>query len=390
VTRGLIRAAAALCCAGLVAGCGSQPARVAGPAPPLVPPLSTSLITSQGTWAVTVMGNPASEQDGFWQLFVRPAGGSRWSLATPEGVADNGGLVAAGGTGSVTVGFRPSQNLAFSPLATSTDVGRNWTPGLLDAGLASTPGAIAVGPSGRALALLQDGTIEVAPTAGAAAAGQWSVLATLRALAASAQGRTCGLRGVNAVSFGAHENPMAAGSCARPGVAGVFTDADGTWRSAGLVLPGRRPGMGAVQVLGLAATAGGNTALLAVSHPGGNSLLAAWRDGTRWAVSAPLAAGPVTAGPVSTGSVRALGFGPGQSAWVLLGGGRAESIGGPDGAWRALPPVPAGTGTLAPGTGGSYDALAVAGSRLSVWRLGAGAWARVQQIAVPVQYGSSG
>jgi hypothetical protein len=396
VTRGLIRTAAALCCAGLVAGCGSQPARVTGTAPPpLVPPLSTSLITSQGTWAVTVMGNPASEQDSFWQLFVRPAGGSRWSLATPEGVADNGGLVAAGGTGSVTVGFRPSQNLAFSPLATSTDVGRNWTPGLLDAGLASTPGAIAVGPSGRTLALLQDGTIEVAPTAGAAAAGQWSVLATLRALAASAQGRTCGLRGVNAVSFGAHENPMAAGSCVRPGVAGVFTDADGTWRSAGLVLPGGGPGMGAVQVLGLAATAGGNTALLAVSHPGGNSLLAAWRDGTRWAVSAPLAAGPVTAGPVSTGpvssgSVRALGFGAGQSAWVLLGGGRAESIGGPGDAWRALPPVPAGTRTLAPGTGGSYDALAAAGSRLSVWWLGAGAWARVQQVTVPVQFGSSG
>ena len=77
-------------------------------------------------------------------------------------MADNGGLVAAGGTGSVTVGFRPSQNLVFSPLATSTNAGRNWTPGLLDAGLADTPGAIAVGPSGRTLALLQDGTIEAA------------------------------------------------------------------------------------------------------------------------------------------------------------------------------------------------------------------------------------
>jgi hypothetical protein len=106
-------------------------------------------------------------------------------------------------------------------------------------------------------ALLHQGAI--APTAGTAAAGQWSVLATLRALAASAQGRRCGLTGVNAVSFGAHENPMAAGSCVRPGVAGVFTDADGTWRSAGLVLPGRGPGMGTVQVLGLAAAAGGNT-----------------------------------------------------------------------------------------------------------------------------------
>jgi hypothetical protein len=333
------------------------------------------------------MGHPAQDNEGFWQLFVRPAGAGSWSLVTPEGVADNGGLVAAGGAGSVTVGFRPSQNLAFSPLATSTDTGRNWTPGLLDAGLASTPGAIAVGPSGRTLALLQDGTIEAA-TARGAAAGQWSPLVTAKALAASAPGRACGLTGVNTLSFGAYENPMAGGSCARPGVAGVFTDVGGTWRSARLALPGE----GRVQVLGLAATAGGNTALLAVSAPGGTRLRAAWRDGARWMVSAPLAAGPGTAG-----RVRALGFGPGGSAWLLLGGGQAESIGGqaesiggPGRAWRALPRVPAGTSTLAPGTGGSYDALAAAGSRLTVWRLGAGAWARVQQITVPVQYGSSG
>ena len=52
--------------------------------------------------------------------------------------------------------------------------------------------------------------------------------------------------------------------------------------------------------------------------------------------------------------------------------------------------APPGTGTLAQGPGRSYDALAVAGSRLTVWRLTQGAWAKVQQIAVPVQYGSSG
>ena len=84
------------------------------------------------------MGGSAASKKNFWQLFVRPAGASRWSLVTPEGVADNGGLVAAGGT-SLLVGFRPSQDLAFSPLATSADTGRNWTPGLLDATLADVP-----------------------------------------------------------------------------------------------------------------------------------------------------------------------------------------------------------------------------------------------------------
>ncbi len=41
---------------------------------------------------------------------------------------------------------------------------------------------------------------------------------------ASAPGRSCGLTGVTAVSFGHDKNPMATGSCVRPGVAGVFTD----------------------------------------------------------------------------------------------------------------------------------------------------------------------
>ena len=143
--------------------------------------------------------------------------------------------------------------------------------------------------------------------------------------------------------------------------------------------------MGTVRVLGLTAIPGGNAALLAV----GNSLLAARWDGTRWTVSAP----------VTADGVRALGFGPGGSAWLLLDSERAETIAGAAGStWRALPPVPAGTtvlappgtGTLAPGTGGSYDALAVSGSRLTVWRLARGAWGKVQQITVPVQYGSSG
>jgi hypothetical protein len=117
----------------------------------------------------------------------------------------------SGGSTSLVVGVRPSQNLAFSPLATSTDAGRNWTPGLLDAGLADTPGAIAVGPSGRTLALLQDGTIAAMQMKGdrevgvGAAAGHWAQLTRLKALAASAPGRECGLVSVQAVSFGLAE-----------------------------------------------------------------------------------------------------------------------------------------------------------------------------------------
>ena len=138
--RRLVRIGAAVSCAGLLAGCGSQRAAVTSPAPPTVTvPLGTSLVTAQGTWAIAVMGGSAASHNNFWQLFVRPPNASRWSLVTPEGVADNGGLVAAGASASLVVGFRPSQDLSYSPLATSTDTGKNWTPGLLDADLADTP-----------------------------------------------------------------------------------------------------------------------------------------------------------------------------------------------------------------------------------------------------------
>ena len=111
----------------------------------------------------------------------------------------------------------------------------------------------------------------------------------------------------------------------RRGVAGVFADTGGAWRAAGPVLPA---GFGGdeVQVLGLAAIRSGNVALLAA----GSRLLAAWSDGGRWTVSAPVAGGRVIAS----------GFGPDGGVWVLLGGGRAETIGGPGGTWRALPGCP--------------------------------------------------
>jgi hypothetical protein len=376
------RAVLALLCAGLAAGCGSQASSSAAPGPGVqvtTAPLSTSLVTRQGTWAVALMGGSAASNNNFWQLFVRPAGATRWTLVTPEGVADNGGLVAAGGAGgtSLLVGFRPSQGLTYSPLAASSDAGKSWTPGLLDADLADVPDALAVAPSGQALALLHDGSIETAPTAAAAAAGQWSRLTTLSALAASPAGRACGLAAVNAVSFGPDETPMAAGSCGRRGVAGVFADRGGTWQAAGPALPAAFDA-DQVQVLGLAGPPGGTTALMVA----GTALLAAWSGATGWTVSAPVAAG----------AVRASGFGPDGSAWVLFGSGRAETISGAGGSWRALPTVPAGAQALAPGTGGGYDALAVSGgSRLIVWQLGpaATAWARVQVVSVPIQYGTS-
>ena len=66
---------------------------------------------------------------------------------------------------------------------------------------------------------------------------------------------------------------------------------------------------------------------------------------------------------IAASPVRALGFGADGSAWLLLGDGRAETIGGACGSWQALPPVPPGTVTLAPS---GTVTLAPSGRALSV------------------------
>jgi hypothetical protein len=348
-----------------ISGCGTQAAaKPVSTVQAATEPLATSLGTAQGTWAIMVMGGSAADENNFWQVFVRPASSSRWSLVTPPGVADNGGLVAASGSASLTIGFRPSQDLAFSPLATSTDGGKAWAPGLLDAALADVPDALSISASGQELALLQNGTIE-----SGTASGTWSRLATVQQLAASAPGHECDVTGVDAVSFWQNE-PVAAVSCGRPGVAGVFLDSGGTWQAASPALPSVYTGE-RVQVLRLS----GDAALLLA----GSNLLATWRNGSAW--SAPAVLPDVTGTPES-------GFGAGGSAWVLSGDGRAETIAGPDGTWQALPAPPDRTAVLAP-DGAGYDALSVSGSVLTVWQLDAGSWTKAQVINVPIQYGSS-
>ena len=146
--RRLTAAASGLVCAGvMVAGCSSSPAASTrqATAPP-APPLATSFAAAGASWAVVEMGGSAARHNNFWQLFVRPDGGSRWRLATPPGVADNGGLVVTeAGNGSMVTGFRTSQDLTFSPLAASSNSGTSWSPtaGPLTPGLAAAPDALA-------------------------------------------------------------------------------------------------------------------------------------------------------------------------------------------------------------------------------------------------------
>jgi hypothetical protein len=371
-------AACLLAVTGLLAGCASPGAPQAS-APPTVAmpaPLATSMTAAGGTWAVVAMGGSAADNNRFWELFTRPAAGSRWELATPPGVADNGGLVTAGDAGTLTVAFRPSQGLAFSPLALTSDRGRTWDTGLIDAPVAPVPDALAVGAR-TMLALLADGAIDQAAGNGA----NRTQLAAPGAIAATAAGRRCEVTTLTAVAYTPSGTPLAAGACARAGIAGIFARTAGAWQLAGPVVPAGR----LVRVLRLTGIAASVTALLQAGTDSTATLLAAWTsDGARWTASSPLSAG--------TGQVIASGTGPGGAVWVLLSGSRAETVPGPGASWRALPPVPRGTAALAAGPGsGAFDALTVSGGMLTVYRLTpAGAWGKTQVISVPIQYGSSG
>ena len=362
--------------AALTAGCGTadHPAAAAGTLQP-PPSLATAMTTATGEWAVAVLGGSAASHNNFWQLFARPARTSTWRLVTPPGVASNGGLViATPGAGSVVAGFRPSQRLAFSPLAITRDNGTAWSPGLLDAGLANVPGALAAAPrSGRLLALLTNGTAELSETGGT----HWARLATLHSLTSSAAGRRCGLRGLSAVAFSPLGTPLLAGTCSHRSTVGIFAFTGGAWHLAGPALPASQPGQ-PTRVLSLTVAGNGETALLAVGARRDTMLLGAWstRSG-RWAPSPSL--------PLGGAQVASVSVGPRGTIGVVLNG-RAGVIIRPGTGWQWLPFLPVGTQALTPGPGPLVDALAAAGTTFTdwAWTPGSAAWAKKQTLHVRV------
>jgi hypothetical protein len=379
--------AVALASMALMAGCGSAAPAARGPAaeaPPAGAPfLATSMVTAAGTWAVAVMGGSVAAHNNFWQLFARPAGSSRWKLVTPAGVPDNGGLVLAPAGQSLIAGFRPSQFLTYTPLTATADGGEAWSStGPLAGALADVPDALAAAPGpGHLLALLTDGTAAQAAPSGYA---QWSTVATLPSLAATAPGRHCGLQSLTAAAFSPSGQPLLGGTCRHPGTAGIFAETGGTWQAAGPPLPAALAGQ-AVRVLRMTTTTSGTVALLAAGTGPATRLLAAWSSGSggHWALSPPF--------PLHGAGLLSASFGPGGTAAVVLSGNRGETLAAPGASWRALPPLPPGTSTLAPGPGAALDALAVHRTILTVWHLapGSGTWATTQTINVPIQFGSS-
>jgi hypothetical protein len=382
----VLAAGAAALAALLAAGCGSSAdAGTHDAAAPVVPdfPVPTSVSGVNGTsWAAVVMGGSAKQFNNFWELFARPAGSAAWKLATPSGVASNGGIATAPtGAQSAAMAFLPSQGLTFSPTSTTGDGGTSWsTAAPVSPGLAKSPDALAAGPGGKLLALTSAGQVESASSQ----AADWTPLASERSLAASPAGRACGLTGLTAVSWTPSGAAMLAGTCSKAGTAGIFTGSGSSWRAIGPALPGSLP-RGPVEVIGLATSGTRTTAVLATGTGSAAGLVTAWSadGGSHWTLSPAVLTGTE---PASSLAILADG-----SVAVVLAGNRGETIGWQAAGWQPLPALPAHTSTLAEGVGTGLDALVARGGTLTVWQLPAGgkSWTVSQRTQVSIPYGSS-
>ncbi|HXB37550.1 MAG TPA: hypothetical protein VNU75_07585 [Acidimicrobiales bacterium] len=349
-------------------------------------PLPSAIETPADSWVVLPMGQTGSLVNTFWQLLRAAPGSSQWSVVTPQGVADNGGLVAAAGvtTASTTVGFLPSQSLRFSPLSVTTDAGRTWSPAFLPGALAARPDALASGP-GRSLAIVGSAVLQQPSNS-----PSWSRLVTLAALQRLAP--QCAATALDAVAMTPTGAILVGAAC--HGHLGLFSASGGKWRLDGAPLPGEWRDA-STTILRLQASNTQTTAVATATKGSHHALFALSQSRSGgWHASAPL---PIGAGATVLAS--AVDFGGALS--VLVGSKESESVDQitPAGSWVTLPAPPRGAVGLAwvvPATTSfgatTLDAFTVVGGTdLHVFALtpGGGKWAGAQTLQVPLPYGSS-
>jgi hypothetical protein len=361
------------------------------PVPPI--PLSSSSAPPAATWATLAMGHLDDPLNTFWQLFDLSSGSNRWVLATPPGVASNGGLVASiAPSGSVLAGFEPTQDLLFSPLARSTDQGATWAPSVLPGALAPVPDSLVASSDGQELALLRGGRGRVVDSDTGMLS--WKTVASERTLAADPSTSACGIEQFTAIGLGVADiaggtgaagTPVIGAACAHANHSGIFEQVGDDWVPVGPALPGAP--VGQTEVIRILSTPNGAAVLVRAGTGSTTTLFAMWStDGLkRWTISAglPLAGGILT----STGTT--------TSGFVVAVTGadarRSASVVSPVATgWDHLVAPPAGTSTVVATPDGSFDALIASQSTLDVYTLGRGGWSRTQVLSVPIQYGSSG
>ncbi len=201
-------------------------------------------------------------------------------------------------------------------------------------------------------------------------------------------GRSCGVGHLSAVALDPTQGVQVGTTCSSSGLVGVFERVGGTWQLVGPRLsPSKAPA--STKVLRLVDLGGGRVALVALrtkTHAGLVGL--ASTEGGAWSQSTPL--------PLASGDrIASTGVEPSGGFVVLVSrsdGSLALDIeSGPGANWHTSPAPPPGTATVAVGPGDEVDALGVASTRLTDWRLdaSAGTWSKIGTVTVPIQFGSS-
>jgi hypothetical protein len=349
-------------------------------------PLSSATETATGSWVVLPMGLLSEPLNTFWQVLHSGAGSSQWSVVTPEGVADNGGVVIGASPVSAIVGTLPSQGLRFSPLAASDDGGTSWSPIFLPGALAARPDVLAdaAGTSGGSLAIV--GATVLRARSGLTS---WSPVVSLRRLGRASP--RCDANVLDAVAVAPTGSPLVATGCRRGGGVAVFAPSGGSWTQAGPTLPRALRGWSS-SVLRLESGGTVTTALVAARRGDRRVLVALWHQAGRWTASVALGLPPNR--PLLASSVGASG------TVAVVVGSKGTPVGYdlvPGSPWTRLPALPPATSALGPLTTGvsqggpSLDAFTVAGTVLGVYALtpAGTAWVKIQSTQVPLAYGSS-
>ena len=375
----VVAAGVALSVCALALPAGASPAR---------PPLESATSSPAGSWVILPMGHLSDQANTFWQVLHATASSPKWSVVTPPGVADNGGLAMGVSRGSSLVGFLPTDRLQFSPLSLTSDAGTTWSPAFLPGALAPVPDALALADGNPQTALaVADGRVLSARRG----LSSWTSLVSIPTLRRVSP--HCGATGPEAVAYSSSGSPMVATGCAHGGIVGIFSRSGGDWRAEGPVLGGTLVGA-STTVLRLETAGARPSALVEVNRQGRRWLVALWRAGSGWSASQPLAL-------ASRGTVLATALGSNGSLAVLTRTTNAREVEtvAPGQPWTMLATPPANVVALAwaapapPNFGASTaDAFAVNGTVLTVFALTPSGtrWVKVQTAQVPLAYGSSG
>ena len=229
--------------------------RRAVPRAPLESGISSSSSGRSGSscpWAVL-----SDESNTFWQLLHAPPGSSRWSVVTPPGVADNGGLVLAAPQSSTLVGFLPSGISVFAALAEW----RRWEH--VEPGVPPWGACVGSRRVGRRCGQLGRSAGRSWWPRGVSSGSKPRVVGTARHRGPAAPRLPeCGVSDVSAVAFSPSGEPMVASNCSGRGAVGVFTRANGAWQTSGSELRGAF-GRASTSVVRLASSGTSTVALVA-------------------------------------------------------------------------------------------------------------------------------